>query len=463
MKTSLRTILTAGLCVALRVKAGEVGAALPFNLNPMLRTFPPSPADQCAPGVGKFVIFTRESTDQEWVHEAGAWECIPSRPDLPLTRRVVFGRSSWNASPLLNLAWDSSRDRHPRFIRLQVNRGPQDFAVELYDIQYRTWDVRCLWRGARLSAFGVAGDSIYCRTAQGAWDRLDAARAAQDWLLVNWRNGDLGRPPPVIPLAADEGFWLVRKPGETGGCWSQDPRTGRFVARFRDHQPARAEDDYVFSRLSADGKYRAWVLAAVPDTWNGGRVDGRLLLQRGEGRDDVSVPIAFRARAGSGVRVIPANTRLEFTPDGGFEFRAGAIPGGIADRVWRIDLVTGAVRTGELPFPRQEADGSALLDGVPVPDYLRNHVGEVRHYGRSGLAPLFLLHLGILRTLPEYPECVAGASLDGRHILFRARGGTLSRHYLYGDLETRQTVRWEAPPAIDSRDAQEFVWVETPE
>ena len=106
-------------------------------------------------------------------------------------------------------------------------------------------------------------------------------------------------------------------------------------------------------------------------------------------------------------------------------------------------------------------DGSAVLDGVPVPDYLRGQVSELRHFGRSGLAPAFLLHLGILKEPPAYADCTAGVSRDGRHVLYAAKKGPLSGFYIYGDLLTQQTLRWKSPAGLDCRDAQAFVWVET--
>lgn len=97
-----------------------------------------------------------------------------------------------------------------------------------------------------------------------------------------------------------------------------------------------------------------------------------------------------------------------------------------------------------------------------MPEYLRPDVKGLEHFGRSGLAPAFLLHSGILKERPEYPDCTAGVSRDGRHVLYRAKNGSLARFYIYGDLLTRQIVQWESPDGLVCHDAQEFVWVETP-
>jgi hypothetical protein len=97
-----------------------------------------------------------------------------------------------------------------------------------------------------------------------------------------------------------------------------------------------------------------------------------------------------------------------------------------------------------------------------VPDYLRPYVRNLLHFGRDGLAPAFFLHLGLLKEAPEYPDCIAGVSRDGRHVLYRARKGPLSDVYVYGDLHTKQTIRFKSPENLDAVDSQEFVWVETP-
>jgi hypothetical protein len=166
---------------------------------------------------------------------------------------------------------------------------------------------------------------------------------------------------------------------------------------------------------------------------------------------------------GSGLPVIPRDIELKFSPEGQLQFRARKGAKESEDRFWSIDIATGKVSSGVVRHLPAADDAPAVLDGVPVPDYLRKHVSGLKHFGRSGLAPAFLLYLGILKEQPEYPDCTAGVSRDGRHVLYRAKKGPLSRVYIYGDLLTKQTVRWESPDRLDCRDSQEFVWVETPD
>jgi hypothetical protein len=51
---------------------------------------------------------------------------------------------------------------------------------------------------------------------------------------------------------------------------------------------------------------------------------------------------------------------------------------------------------------------------------------------------------------------------DGRHVLLLARRGKLADVFIYGDLETRGTLRWSRPAGIKPDDSMEFLWVETP-
>ena len=420
---------------------------IPKNQKPILRVFPPAAAEQSKPGTGKFVIFTREQVGTNWDFIAGAWECIPSRPEIPITKRAEFCRSSWNADQLLNcLVADDSNGKHSRFIRLQVDNGVRGYSVNLYDINYRTWEVRCLWQGSQLTAFGVMGDSIFCRSSDG-------------WLLLDSASGALSENVPFTPLETDGNYWLVRKPGEAEGCWSYDRVKKQFIAHFGPVDVP--EEGFSRSRLSSDGRCRAWVLAPMPEDWRGGVIKGTLILQRNGVKEDISVPIEMQAGLGSGVPVIPHGVELGFPPDGRAEFRAVKEQNEAEDQVWGIDVASGKVSSGAKPHV-PPADDSAVLSGVPVPDYLRTRVREFRHFGRSGLAPAFLLHLGILKEQPKYPDCTVGVSPDGRHVLYAARKGPLAGFYIYGDLVTKQTVRWKASAGLDCRDSQEFVWVETP-
>jgi hypothetical protein len=255
---------------------------------------------------------------------------------------------------------------------------------------------------------------------------------------------------------------LVRKNGEGGGgCWSYDRKKQRYIAHFgRVDPPANG---FSRSTLSPDGKNRAWVLASMPEGWQGGTLTGRLILQRDGQTEDISVPIEMQAVAGSGVAVIPKGIQLAFSFERKLQFRASKTDNKTEDRVWNIDIATGSLSTtvASHSLPAQRATG--VLDGVPVPEYLKQDARGLEYFGRGGLAPAFLLHLGILKERPEYPDCIAGVSRDGRHVLYRAKIGPLSGFYIYGDLLTKQTVRWKSPDGLDCRDAQGFVWVETPD
>lgn len=417
---------------------------------PPARTFPPPTTEQTAPGVGKFVIFTREELGKkgQWDVVAGAWECIPSRPSMPITKRIEFCHSSWNASPLLGcLVRDDSRDRCSRFVRLQVDSGDRDYRANLYDIDYRTWGVRCLWQGTRLSAFGILKGQVLCQQADG-WLSLDAA------------TGAIRQEAPFIPLDVDGAYWLVQKSGETSGCWSYDPANERYVAHFSEVKPP--DLGHVRALLSPDGRSRAWLLVPWPADWRGGLIQGTLVLQRDGQSLDLAVPVEMQAQMGRGRPVIPIDTELEFTRDGKVEFTAVMGKQSRNERVWSVDIASGQTVETQRPRAVRPEDGLSVFHGVPTPEYLRPYLRNLWHFGRSGLAPAFLMHLGVLRKQPEYPDCVAGVSRDGRHVLYAASKGRLAKVFIYGDLVTKQTLRFARPPGIKPDDSMEFVWVETP-
>src|SRR5690242_991036 len=425
------------------VSAQGLTNTIPRNQAPLSRTFPPSAAEQTPTGTGKFVIFTREATDKtnEWDFIAGAWECIPSRPQIPITKRIEFGHSAGNAESLLDcLVRDDSEGLFQRFVTLHVG------GFNLYDINYRTWDVRCIRQGnSRLFTFGVMKNFIFCRDLgdSGDWFRLDAT------------SGNIIKDVPFVPLDVDGAFWLVRKIDENSGAWSYDAAKEEFIAHFGEVEELNGGRTQ--SLLSADGKSRAWLLVPFPDDWCGGLINGTLVLQRDGRPTDIRVPVKLQARMGSGVPIIPMGAQLTFTKDGVATFTARQQMKGRKEWVWTIAIATGKVTENARPYVEPKPDDFAVFDGVPAPDYLRKYLKDFRHFGRGGLAPAFLMHLGILKKQPEFPDCTAGVSRDGRHILYKAKKGPLADVFIYGDLQTKQTVRWACPAGIKRSDFMEFV------
>ena len=170
----------------------------------------------------------------------------------------------------------------------------------------------------------------------------------------------------------------------------------------------------------------------------------------------------MQAMAGSGRPVIPIGTRLCFTKAGKVEFSAVQRTNAKKERVWTIEIASGKATESVRPFAVPKDAALLLFDGVPPPDYLRPYLKNLWHFGRAGLAPAFLMHLGILKKQPQYPGCTAGVSRDGRHILYKAKKGPLADVFNYGDLRTKQTARWASPTGIKRCDCMEFVWVEAP-
>jgi hypothetical protein len=452
LKTTVAILSLLSLCgCVFTAWAQGLTNTIPSNQAPLARTFPPTSAEQTPAGTGKFVIFTREEIGKpnEWDFIAGAWECIPSRPEVPVTKRVEFCHSSWNAAPLLDtLVRDDSHGLYPRLVRLQVDADDRNYKINLYEINYRTWDVRCVWQGERLSAFGVLKNSVFCQDSR-------------DWFLLDVTSGKLSKEVPFIPFDFDGAFWLVRKTDEKSGIWSYDRAKEQSVGHFGDVDESEAA--HTRSLLSADGRNRARMLVPMPNDWRGGLIGGTFLLQRDDHIEDIHVPVMMQTKPIRGTRLLmPIGTRLGFTKDGMVEFSASQETKAKKEHVWTIEIASGKITESVRPYVEPKDDAPALFDGVPAPDYLRPYLKDLWHFGRGGLAPAFLMHLGILKKQPEFPDCTAGVSRDGRHILYKAKKGPLADVFIYGDLRTKQTVRWASPAGIKHDDFMEFVWVETP-
>lgn len=422
---------------------------IPANQKPLLQLFPPTADQQTKPDVGKFVIFTREPVGKDWDYIAGAWECIPSQPETAITKRVEFCHSSWNADRLLDtLVRDKSTGLHPRFVRLQVNHEQKRYTVNIYDINYRTWDVRRIWQGDQFTAFGVLDHAIICETSDG-------------WMRLNTASGKLTKDVPFEPLWVDGEHWMVRKPDDPTGCWSYNRKQLKYIARF-DSVDRRA---WAFSdpELSTDGESLAWVLLNWPnfDKWRGGLLPGKMLLQRKDRKEDISIPIEIWAAAGSGIPVIPKIFQFEFGKNSTLRMCARIDDNNSKAKHWEIDVATGRA-TDNIKQHVQQKDIPRHVSGVPVPEYLRNEIEEVAYFGPSGIAAAFMKHLGIVKTLPQYDECRTGVSKDGRHVLYKALKGPLEGHFYYGDLKTKQTNRWQSPKELTDCNSMDIVWVETP-
>lgn len=160
--------------------------------------------------------------------------------------------------------------------------------------------------------------------------------------------------------------------------------------------------------------------------------------------------------------MIPAGITFQSIAGGKIEFAAQLEKPGTTERVWTIDIASGGVietvRSHHAPPERD----FATLDGVPAPDYLRPYLKNLHHFGRGGLAPAFLMHLGVLKKEPEFPDCEAAVSNDGRHIFYKAKNGSLSNVFIYGNTETKSILRWQFPEGLRSADSMEFAWVEAP-
>src|SRR5207253_7336504 len=128
-------------------------------------------------------------------------------------------------------------------------------------------------------------------------------------------------------------------------------------------------------------------------------------LQRDGHPDDICVPVAFEGRIARGTwRVIPVGVTFQFRGRS-LEFAGLVNKRGSHQQVWTIEIGSGEI-TNTLRPPRNPPDSDfAVFDGVPTPPYLRKYLKNLWYFGRGGLAPALLMHLGVLNKYPEFLDC----------------------------------------------------------
>jgi hypothetical protein len=213
LRTAAHLLLVAGLVAA--------GLFLLLRRDGVRAVHPPAAADRLPPGAETFVVFSLEPEEDAdapaWV--AKAWEYVPSRPGDGLALRCELAEALGPAQPvpqapeLLMLqvyrlkSVDPTRSRDP--LTAAVRRPLRDLGVNLYTIDYRSWDVRLRLKSDSVAVQSSEGGRICLKTGEGlqVHDRGDPPRI---------------RPEPLVDspgrLTADLPGHLVEYRASTGNA-----------------------------------------------------------------------------------------------------------------------------------------------------------------------------------------------------------------------------------------------------
>lgn len=398
--------------------------------------FPPDPQQACPPGSEKFIVLAREPVGAagDWQFMASAWEYVPTRPEIPITKRCEFTASHWAPNPLF---WERP-GLAPNLVRLQVNRegAPRGYDVNLYTVDYRTWRVRTVLQSVQVLPFGATDELVYLHTDRGL-------------RLLDRESGVVLMPDKSFKLVRDFGdVWLVSyERSEERRAHLFDPERNRAIKELQ--MPESFQSGHCVLELSPDRKYLAIWGKVTPRSMSPQVYETMItVLNIGDGQTS-QYPVKVLAMAGSGRPCIPINFRFWFTDDGRFRYYSAL---GLNDvEEVSVDPATGSMvrmvrKVIALPEPRD-----TKLERRYVPDYIEVPAGEadLDHH----ISNAFLIRKGITDKELPWPDTRVGFSLDGKRFFLKMNPSGTSRDFYYGDLEGDRLVQVASPPELRSATA----------
>jgi hypothetical protein len=414
----------------------------------------PPPDDTIVPaGTEKFIIFARERVagGGQWDYIATAWEYIPNRSEQPITCRVRFERSSW--SPDL-LFWDEPSDC-PEFVRFQVNcaEGPHGYTVNLYEIDYRTWDVVTRLQAPQIIGLGVSAERVFLGVG-------DSSRASTRLWVLNRSTGVI--EPPARPFHKLDDFgelWLIK----------YDDADKHEFAVFSPHANKAVREftlrgfDHSFENeraLSPDAKR----LAVYRDIdfpsagiWNSAPepIRGEWTLWNLETEQRRSFTVTTFAAQGSGVAIVRAHFDYWFEKDGRFRCTSATSDAAALAALPEekppeelLEVVTVDALTGETsrePLTPENIAHGRRYARMPkyVPAYLG--LGSQEPIDEHDVAHAFLKHCRVNYKVPtEWLATNVGFSDDGQRFLLKMDKGDEAEDFFFGDLVKQNVRRIEA-------------------
>jgi hypothetical protein len=362
---------------------------------------------------------------------ASAWEYIPTRPEIPITKRCEFTASHW--APNL-LFWERP-GLAPNLVRLQVNRKgrPGGYHVNLYTIDYRTWRVRTVLQSDQILALGATDELVYLDTDRGL-------------RLLDRQSGVVLVPEKSFKLVRDFGdVWLVSyERSEECRFHLFDPEQKRAIKGFR--MPESFQSGRCRLELSPDRKYLAIWEEVTPRSMRPQVYESMIVvLNIGDGQTS-QYPVKVLAMAGSGRPCIPINFGFWFTDDGRFRYYSAL---GLDDvEEVSVDPATGSMVRKVIAWSEPRV---AKLERRYVPDYIEVPAGEadLDHH----ISNAFLMRKGIIDKQLPWPDTRVGFSLDGKRFFLKMNPSDTSRDFYYGDLEGDRLVQIASPPELRSATA----------
>lgn len=459
-KSILILALIIGLVIVLTTKNKQETQSKPIGL----KIYPPDESLVTSPENGKFIIFTRESlSEKDWHHSANAWEFDPHQLPYQLVKRTTFKQSDWKPYVLS----DSPTERSAGLVRLQAAKDPlgDNVTVDLYDIDYRTWNVEKLLTRGMLNYLGEEGDNFYIETERGIE-------------IINLKTREVSLRKETFELWSDNGkHWLTsRGNGEHLRYFLFDPARDIELKEL----PLTFPPAYYKSALSPDSRY---LTQLAPISWEDLKsrqkeagvewsftvsLESQLHILNLETSESFTTPIRRYATVGSGVPVWGMPASLEFINPHTLFYRTGKQKNHALPRLEFFDNRNKHLSPVNLDVSTREVLEPAILPKKPPSKWpaIPNDLQTNREYPHQEHAAVHALlsHNGLKYEISHAWDGTSVAySDDQKTFLAKLHSGNEDFDYFYGNLETKALHRIKPPTkTLAEANAIEISFVITP-
>ncbi len=400
------------------------------------------------PGTEKVVLFSREPIGKpgEWDFMAGAWDFIPSRPDLGVVKRVEFAHSSWSADLLV----DDAKGELLSFVRLQVDtRSGRPYNVNLYRIDYTTWDVSVLAHSKPFPfiGHGAGAGQIYLNSSEGM-------------LVMDQRTGRIHTPTVPCELLAQisHDAWLMRRTEGDHGTLLFDPNRNAFGPSV-----ALIERDHALTRSYHLSPSRRFLVSVQqpPESATGFPKEEGTPLKVYDLETGKTLTYAVRTfiMTGGGVPYYFPYFDCWFSGPDVLRVQSG-VPSHINSSNVVVTETTFDLRGGSRSDRKvkglRERDYSTPFRYRPA--YL-TAIDDVTHVDQD-LAAAFLKHKGIIwKRERNWSAARVAYNADGTRFFLRIFSSELEDRFFLGDLKKDELLQIPVPRELLKDNASHIVWV----
>lgn len=438
-------VLSASLASAkARASLPQPVDVIPRVQPPLQTIFRPGPGEDSLKAKEKVILLSREDVGGPgtWDFLACAWEFLPSQPQKPMTKRVVFEHSG------------SSPDFLPFIEPHQADEYlelAQHSSMNLYRVNFRNWDVAVILTNTWVRDYAMGGQNIYLWTT--------------DQVLRLQRPTSAIQAEPRFEYEGDfntryDASWLVHLDGTPPTEMRMfEPAANQFGPKLHFGDATQARWWHYQLTLSPNHNYLAYVRMPDPQPHDHpGIITTRVLVHDLKTDAVREYPSAVYVEFVRGVGLFrPPHFRLWFPSPDTLKFQSGipTLLGFQKITETTIDLTSGRRDENIVGDLHPEPD---KLAGYFVPAYLGQV--HIRMDPEQDLALAFLKHKEVSFTAPEVWDAVKVAfAADKKRFLLKWWQGPNCSRFFMGDLEHDTLKIIPSPPELENDNALNLRWV----